>query len=168
MKRVASIIISGVIMLSLTAYTIAVDDHSNAKTLTEADIIRDYYIDQSSAIIAYNNFTSTLNRSSEGEYMWPSDFGGAYIDDNANLVIHVKNLNEDKRLWYENACQDDGASGGTGTAAAGDSGGPIYRIVNNTRYLVGFVIGGPNGGSYQYASRADLQLSKLGASIYTG
>lgn len=40
--------------------------------------------------------------------------------------------------------------------------------MKNVLDLVGFVIAGRDGGGLQYAVRADLQLSKLGATIYTG
>lgn len=105
MKRLISIILSCAFALTLTAAVLALDEQNNAGLITEEYIIRNYYVDQSEAVNAYYNFISTLSSDEEGNHIWPLDFGGAYIDDEANLVIHVKNLTEERRQWYVNACQ---------------------------------------------------------------
>lgn len=53
------------------------------------------------------NLLSTIECDSKGNYAWPSDYGSTFINDDAKLVIYVRDLDETKHASYADRCQED-------------------------------------------------------------
>lgn len=66
----------------------------NAATLNDADLqelIDRTYVDQKSAVSAYENLIGEFGYDEiSGDIVYPEDYGGAYINDEAKLVVLIK------------------------------------------------------------------------------